>query len=342
MNSTTRTDNPKMGKFRDLSVSIRAAVRVGLLAGVLLFQTAPSEALAQGGAAFLKLGVGARALGMGGAFTAVADDATALFWNPAGLTKLEKGEVTGMHAQLSLDRRYDFLGYGGPLKNGKGAWGISYTRFSVDGIPETRVRPGTALPQLTDDTFDAADNFLAAGPGLGQVKIFTVFDDVEQAVTGSYARRLGDRWRAGATLRYLNQDLFNVEASGLGLDLGLLYDASKDWTFGLAAKDLLEELDFDGGLQDAEVDVTTSAGVAYRGIEDTLISVEATRTGNQGVKLRAGAERWFADSYAIRLGSNRGDFSAGASARIKEWQFDYAYQAQELGDIQRISFVHRF
>ena len=63
-------------------------------------------------APFLRMGVGARALGMGGAFTAVADDATASYWNPAGLTKIENIEATFMYAaNMSVDRQLNYFGY---------------------------------------------------------------------------------------------------------------------------------------------------------------------------------------------------------------------------------------
>ncbi|HPT47104.1 MAG TPA: UPF0164 family protein, partial [Candidatus Rifleibacterium sp.] len=70
--------------------------------------TAHAESAGQAGA-YLKMGVGARALGMGSAFTAVADDSTASFWNPAGLARLEKSEGSFMHADLTMDREYNFF-----------------------------------------------------------------------------------------------------------------------------------------------------------------------------------------------------------------------------------------
>ena len=66
---------------------------------------------AGGAGAYLKMGVGARALGMGSAFTAMADDATSAFWNPAGLARLQKGEASFMHANLTMDREYNFFNY---------------------------------------------------------------------------------------------------------------------------------------------------------------------------------------------------------------------------------------
>ena len=60
-------------------------------------------------ASFLNIGVGARALGMGGAYTALADDANALYWNPAGLSKLEQREFTASHAEMFASTRLDFL-----------------------------------------------------------------------------------------------------------------------------------------------------------------------------------------------------------------------------------------
>ena len=77
-------------------------------------------------AAFLKIGVGARPIGMGNAFTAVADDINSLAWNPAGLSLLSRRELGVMHSELFADTRYDFLGYAHPMKTGTLGLGINY------------------------------------------------------------------------------------------------------------------------------------------------------------------------------------------------------------------------
>lgn len=90
-------------------------------------------------AAYLKMGVGARALGMGSAFVGISDDSTAAFWNPAGLAQMNRREITTMHAALSFDRKYNYANYVTPLPRTGGVLGLSYLRFGVDDINETRV-----------------------------------------------------------------------------------------------------------------------------------------------------------------------------------------------------------
>ncbi|MCK9224825.1 MAG: UPF0164 family protein [Candidatus Muirbacterium halophilum] len=108
----------------------------GLLA-LCVFSFASDGGAGQAGA-YLKMGVGARALGMGGAFVAVSDDATASYWNPAGLAKLKKDQASFMHAKLKLDRNFDFINY--VKKQGENqAIAFSVIRFGVDNIPETRI-----------------------------------------------------------------------------------------------------------------------------------------------------------------------------------------------------------
>ena len=82
---------------------------------------------------FLKIGTGARPVGMGGAFCAVADDATAAYWNPAGLAALRVPEVSAMHLKWFQDTNYQFLSYAHPL-GGKSTIGGSVYYLSVDDI----------------------------------------------------------------------------------------------------------------------------------------------------------------------------------------------------------------
>src|SRR5208282_3538836 len=82
------------------------------------------------GADFLNLAVDARAVGMGGAYSAVAPDATALYWNPAGLTNIGAYSASVMHAPYIASSYFDYAAYGQNL--GKyGAFGVSWQYFSL-------------------------------------------------------------------------------------------------------------------------------------------------------------------------------------------------------------------
>ena len=315
-------------------VLIAALITTCLLPGSLL--AADSEGQA---GAYLKLGVGARALGLGGAFTAVADDVTAIFWNPAGIANLDRPEFSAMHANMTIDRDYDFVGYSTPIDK-KSAWGVAYTRFSIDGIPETRLRPGTDEPVLEDDVFDGDGNLTSAGSG--DVKIFSLFDDVEDNFTLSYSRKMSRQLSLGGNVRFLQQKLFNETASGVGIDIGALYSYSDKLRFGVSVRDLFEHLDYGSGLRNERVPVTATAGVAYSVMDDTKVSLDISKVENLDVEVKVGAEKWFAQKYAVRLGANDGDFTAGASVKVTDWQFDFSYETQELGDMQRLSLVRRF
>src|SRR5438105_3412392 len=84
---------------------------------------------------FLKLGVGARAVAMGEAYSAVADDATALYWNPAGLARIAKDSAAFMHAPYLASTFYDYGAYGHRLGNQAFAAGVQY--FSAGSIDQT-------------------------------------------------------------------------------------------------------------------------------------------------------------------------------------------------------------
>ncbi|MCG3120654.1 MAG: hypothetical protein ALAOOOJD_03460 [bacterium] len=148
-------------------------------------------------AQFLKIGAGVRAIGMGGAFVAVANDVTALYWNPAGIATISGGgEATFNHAEWLAETAYDFAGV--TLNAGNfGTLGLSITSFRV---PEDVVRT-YRFPEGTGERFDASSIALAV----------------------SYARMLTDRFAIGFTGKYVQDNVWNETAHGVAIDIGTHY-----------------------------------------------------------------------------------------------------------------------
>jgi long-subunit fatty acid transport protein len=282
--------------------------------------------------AYLKMGVGARALGMGSAFTAVANDSTAAFWNPAGLAKLKRSEGSFMHANLTLDREYNFFNYAHVLNDkntgeSKGVVALSHIRFGVDGIPETRV------DNLGNPITDAN----------GFIKIYGYFEDTETNTFASYARAFGKRFYAGANLKYLKHELYTNKADTWGMDLGFMYDVDDKTTLGLSFRDLGENLKWNtaSGAKD-KVPMTTTFGVSHQYNDKLLLSADLNKVDDMSVKFFCGVEYWLQDFVALRLGSHDGDLTLGASFKRDAWRFDYSYADEELGDAHRISASKSF
>ena len=137
------------------------------------------------GLAFLKLGVGARAGGLGGAFSAVSDDATATFWNPAGLTYSHRAQVAFTHTEWVQDITNEFLAFIFPAF--RGTIGLSVYANNVGGI-ERRINPSDE-PIGTVEANDIALGF-------------------------SYATSINSSLKAGLTVKYLYEKIFIESAAG--------------------------------------------------------------------------------------------------------------------------------
>lgn len=296
------------------------------LSGIFL----PGHVRAQGSpGAFLRLMEGARPVGMGSAFVALADDVNTVFFNPAGLSLIPHREITGTHLELGFDRKANHFAFVVPNHPGNSAWAFSYSRLSVDGIPETRVN-GLGQPILDVN---------------GNVVIFSLFDTLEEATTVSYGWKAHEQIRFGATARLLRAKLgpqgSRQYGTGAGVDLGAIYQPTQDVRIGFSLRDMFESRRFDEPIKE-EVPYRATLGAAIRGWANVVYTAEYEHDGDGGDYIRAGAEKWWQKHYAIRAGIDDGNFAAGASAKFQKLQFDYAYKENDLKDQHRMSLTYRW
>jgi hypothetical protein len=147
-------------------------------------------------AVFLEIPVGAPAIGMGGAFTSVANDATSLYWNPAGSASLQQSQFMAVHTGWIADTRFDFGGLVMPLGL-FGTLGVSFTSLTMDDMKVRTVDN----PEGTGELFSAGD--LAAGI--------------------TYSRKVTDRFAIGFTIKYIRESIWHESAEAFAFDAGTTF-----------------------------------------------------------------------------------------------------------------------
>jgi len=193
-------------------------------------------------APFLEIEVGSRALAMGGAFVAVADDATALYWNPGGISRLPRSMVTLNHTQWIADINFDFAGITIPLSNSD-AIGLSVTSLTMD---EMKVRT-VFYPEGTGEKFGASD----------------------MAIAGTYARSLTDRFSIGFSGKYIQQKLWHMTSTAMAIDVGILFTTQfKDMKLGMSISNFGSKMRLEG----IDTQVTHDVNETKAGNNDKIIA----------------------------------------------------------------------
>jgi len=340
-----------------------------LCALVLLCVGADTAPAAKFAGAFMENGGGARALGMGGAFTAVADDPSATFWNPAGLAQTRSRELLVMHSERFgdlVDR--DFASFVTPtdwsLLGGEGGgFGISLIRLGVDDIPFTE----HLVEQLDLDGDGLVDDDEVVGILEPEFQDQIRFkSDQEFALMFSYGERRG-HWLLGGNLKFVRQSVGDYSSLGIGADLGAIRPGIwGDLDFGLKLQDITTTyLSWSTGHNEVVYPAVVPA-FAYRWrlpaarMQILLASSFETRFENRGeadqwstgaisINSHWGLEVGFSQKVFVRTGLDSGfdteNITAGAGFYLHPLTVDYAYAGDTL-DIDevthRISLSVRF
>jgi long-subunit fatty acid transport protein len=326
--------------------------RLGLAFGAMLIAHGP--AWAQGGlgnqregtssATFLRIGVGARAEGMGGTFVAVADDPSAIFWNPAGLASLQSREVAASHVDWPAQVYYDHVTMVVPSRRLGGSIGVQF------GVLATHIQETTDL-----QPFGTGNEF--------------TYSDVVAGV--SFARRWTDKLLVGAGAKFVREDLGSQV--GGPVTNAVLFDAGSIFYLGLgsiriaaALTNFGPEMRPSGGYvspytgEQRQYDgfdppMTFRFGAAFEPVETptqrVTTSIEMGQPADNQLQMQAGVEWSYHRMFALRTGYNASadllKFSAGAgfvaSFASVRGTLDYAYtDAGVLGGVNRVSLGVRF
>jgi outer membrane protein OmpA-like peptidoglycan-associated protein len=279
---------------------------------------------------FLKIGIGARPAAMGSAYLALADDATAPQWNPAGVALVSLPEISFMHLAYFADINYEYVGAVMPW-HGQGL-GLGVTWLNVP--------PFNSTGDPTATLGSAAD----------------------YSISLAYALSLTKQLQIGATARAIISDLAGYSATGGAVDLGATFRPfGRSLALAVVAQNMGVQSGYDGSSD--PLPITLRFGSAYSLFDrDDVpwlnLAVDVNKSLENVFKFNVGLEVWAFESLALRAGyqmseggqdlagsdaNTPSDVTVGLGLRLGAAQVDYALVPMgELGVTHRISLSWRF
>lgn len=314
---------------------MRLMLSLALLAAAVPAAFAANSQVGTSAAQFLKLGAGSRAGAMGEAYSAVADDVYAVYYNPAGLTRLTGPQLSAAHAEHFQGISYGFAGFGYPVKDDKGAvhsaFGAAIYNLSVADI-ERR----SADTRSPSGTFGAGD----------------------YSYSLSYARLLTPRLSLGATGKLIQQNIDSYSASAYAADFGAQYTVPNVlkgrplWLSGLI-KNVGSDVDFAGVKDPLPRAVVLGAGMPVA--DNVRAAVDMTKYRDTDLYFGVGAEYLHPFTPNV-IGALRGGLNThrkdndgtnlvtfGAGVNFYRAGFDFAWVPYgDLGNTFRFSLLLKF
>jgi hypothetical protein len=299
---------------------------LSMVLAAMLMTAAVCTAAETAGFSFLQIPVGARAVAMGGAFTAVAGDPASLYWNPAAAITIDGDRITTHYTGYLMDMQAGFAGWVGPREND--AIGVAVNYFYGGSFERTTVGD----PMGTGDEFSANSIALA----------------------GTYARHITPEIAAGISGRFIYSSIDTYSGNAFSVDLGALWSPSAlPWgTAGLVVRNAgIQTKAFYRENDPMPTEVAVGAAGTFMD-GDLMITADGTYPFNGDANAALGVEYRPIDLLALRAGGNMRDMDAGDAAgggfvdglafgmgtHWRSLQLDYSFKPfAELGSIHRIS-----
>ena len=263
-----------------MKLFVLPVLALGLFAGRAFAQVGAA------GAEFLTIEQGARGLGMGGAFTAVADDVGALWWNPAGLGRSSFSEATFSQTAYIQNVATEYVGFVKPFAPLGGTLGASFTYLSIPGLDGT-------------DATGQSTGKLSAGGYVGALSYGTNLSEPGMTV--------------GGTAKYISQTLGSNSGTGIAADVGVQYrDAA--WGLGLVVQNIGPA--FTIGSTSDPLPREIRGGGFYKVLQRRVtLSLDEEKPYNDTLRAHLGAEWLATQGLRLRAGFEQAP-NAGAGAGL--------------------------
>ncbi len=296
----------------------------------------PAAAYASGAgttaAPFLKAAMSPRAVGMAGAFSALADDSGAVFVNPAGLVQFGEREAAVDFSSYLQDAKMGNLSYAGNVGDNRFGFGATFT--TVGGLDKRG---------LTDSA--------GAVPDLGS------FSASDLAVTLAYAKAdiLPDSMKGldgGFSVKFIRSAIDSKTAFAAAVDAGAIYHATKKMNFSLVVQNLGSKMKFEE--ESDPLPLNLRVGALYKASPDFNVTAEVSEyLQDEKFYPSIGAEYWFRKAFALRGGYKFGydtanlgaavGLSLGFGIKVAGLGVDYAFLPfGDLGNIHRLGMWLQF